>query len=513
MSVESKPDALKHKKVASNLVKLALGSQGLTDGPVHLHIHKGEVPNDFYRRLFKEADQRLKQLDAWSLTSELIKLGVNPVDMVIHSIHPSFPWRGGGTKFVPSVFFIGNLEPTRFYPDFSTKVEELDQLLRQTLDMESHPTPSEADHLGLPLKHPKARLFGFVMSGASPVPYMCFSPLMRECLEHWSAELQTAPREYQAGVVAYFHEFGLQLGNYAPEHPSINQDYRTRVSEFLLAMAKGICASGYSATPETLDANTSVHKEPVLSEILSKPQYQELCKLFVDARIWPCEARFLGELYDTPDEFAETLMLSGASQERAEQVLRGCLMTDIIFRKHDDLLAEFSHKVAALRRAFLDVGYNDIVGSQAMDALAVDIDLGEHFNALGYLRHEDMALGRAFCSRATSSRNQQVFPTDEYLARKVALAIALNQRELLSREMEDFFARKNGVNTELVRTDKCQLMILTSGLLDLKSLLRTHARLEKAIQIGIPADLVLNKPGFERASRAAERFLQRDLGL
>ena len=513
MSVESKPGALKQKRAASNLVKLALGAHELTDKPVHLRIAKGEVSTDFYLRLFKEADHRLKSVDSWSLTSELTKLGVNPVDMVIHSVQPLFPWRGGGTKFVPSVIFIGNVEPTRFYPEFLAKVGELDELLRQTLKIGSHPALADSDHLGLPLKHPKARLFGYVMSGASPVPYMCFSPLMRECLEHWSAELQSAPQEYQAGVVAYFHEFGLQLGNYAPEYPSINQDYRAKVSEFLLAMAKGICASGYSATPETLEANTSVHKEPVLSRILSKPQYQELCKLFVDSRIWPCEARFLGELYDTPDEFAETLMLSGASQERAEQVLRGCLMTDIIFRKHDNILAEFSHKVGALRQAFLDVGYHDIVRSQAMDAFAVDIDLGEHFNALGHMRHEDMALGRAFCSRVVAPRNDQVFPKDEYLERKVALAIALNQRELLKQEMEDFFTRKNGVNTELVRTDKCQLMILTSGLLDLKSLLRTRARLEKAIKVGIPPELILDQPGFEKASHAAERFLERDLGL
>lgn len=435
MSVESKSVAIKHKKMASNLVNLVLGVQGLTGEPVHLRIAKGEVSTDFYLRLFKEADQRLKTPDSWSLTSELVKLGVNPVDMVIHSIHPLFPWRGGGTKFVPSVIFIGNADPTSFYPHFLAEVGELDELLRHTLEIDSQPALAADDHLGLPLKHPKARLFGYVMSGSCPVPYMCFSPLMRECLEHWSAELQSAPQEYLAGVVAYFHGFGLQLVDYAPEHPSINQDYRTRVSEFLLTMAKGICASGYSESPDTLKPSNSVHKKPVLSRIMPKQQHQELCKLFVDAGIWPCEARFLGELYDTPEEFAETLMLSGASQERAEQVLRSCLITDIIYRPHEDILAEFSLKVEAMRQAFLGVGYHDIVGSQAMDAFAVDIELGEHFNALGYMRHEDMSLGMAFCSRIISPRNDPALPSHEYLERKVALAIALNQRELLRQEL------------------------------------------------------------------------------
>jgi hypothetical protein len=518
-----------YRTVALNLVKSSLDYTRGKDEPVY-QVFQRTPPTtaiDFYARLKKHATHRLidEKFNANQLMAEWVGLGVNPIDMVLPTLRMTHPYDGLGAMFVPGIEFDDEADPHSFYPQFLQEVTDLDALLERSLSCGSYPALNAENNLGLPLTHPKARLFAFMMAGDVSLPYLTHSALMQECLPFWFAELREADREYRQGASDFFMSFGDHLPKrYSkPDHPFC-EAYNQQLSGFLLAMSNGFSTVDLdfkfqnSLTVE-LTRENALKVEPgllrnrVLSNCLNDQQKQQFCSDILATRCYDMIKHVMQILYPIPELFAEVLRGNEVPEKQVQFILRHCLGSDVYFGYHTDKLTEMTLKVEALRHVLKDVGYQDIKGTWVLDGLALDLDLGEAFEARGYLRHEDMGLGKSFASfKKEGVHILQGRLINDFMKRKIDLAIRLNQKQTLIDAMEVFFGNKKSFQEDFT-TPESVLAILNSGCLDLPSILRNKGRFDKAMKLGLNAELVLDKPGFEKYSAKASDFLARDLGI
>lgn len=518
-----------YRTVALNLVKSSLDYKRHKDEPVYQVLQRTSPENaiDFYSRLSRHSTDRLlnEKFNSTQLMTEWVDLGVNPVDMVLPTLRMTHPYDGMGAMFVPGIEFEDDEDPHLFYPQFLQAVADMDVLLERSLTCGSYPAPGADAEQGLPLTDPKARLFAFMMAGDVSLPYLTHSPLMRACMPFWFAELREADRHYRQGASDFFLSFGDHLSKtYSnPEHP-FQEAYNQQLSGFLLAMTQGFSTVDLNFNAQrslpveltgdgTFNVGPGLLRDRILSSSLNDEQKCRFCSDIIATGCLDMIKHAMQILYPTPDLFAEVLRGNEVPEKEAQFILRHCLGADVYFGRHADRLEAIPLKVEALRHALKDVGYQDIKGTWVLDPLALDLDLGEAFDARGYLRHEDMGLGKTFANFKVEGlhviKGQML---DGFMQRKIDLAIRLNQKKTLIDAMEVFFGNKKSFQEDFV-SPQSVLAILSSGFLDLPSILRNKGRFDKAMKLGLNAELVLDQPGFEKFKNKEMDFLARDLGF
>ena len=172
-----------YRTVALNLVKSSLDYTRGKDELVYQVFQRTPpaTATDFYARLAVYANERFltEKFNSTKLMAEWVELGVNPIDMVLPTLRMTHPYDGFAAMFVPGIEFDDDADPHSFYPQFLQAVADMDTLLERSLTCGSYPAPGVDDKQGLPLTHPKARLFAFMMAGDVSLPYLTHSPLMR----------------------------------------------------------------------------------------------------------------------------------------------------------------------------------------------------------------------------------------------------------------------------------------------------------------------------------------------
>jgi len=518
-----------YRTVALNLVKSSLDYKRGKDEPVYQVLQRTPpgTAMEFYTRLSIHATDRFfkEKFNSTQLVTEWVDLGVNPVDMVLPTLRMTHPYDGMGAMFVPGIEFDDDADPHSFYPEFLQAVADMDSMLERSLACGSCPAPGQDPLQGLPLTHPKARLFAFMMAGEQSLPYLTHSLLMRDCLPFWFAELQGAKAEYRQGASTFFMSFGDHLSKTysSSEHPC-HEAYNQQLSGFLLAMTQGFSTVDLNFNAQrslpveltgdgTFNVGPGLLRDRILSSSLNDEQKCRFCSDIIATGSLDMIKHAMQILYPTPELFAEVLRGNEVPEKQAQFIVRHCLGADVYFGRHPDRLEAIPLKVEALRHALKDVGYQDIKGTWALDPLALDVDLGEVFDALGYLRHEDMGLGKTFANFKAEGRHvikgQMV---EGFMQRKIDLAIRMNQKQTLIDAMEVFFGNKKSFQEDFT-APQAVLAILHSGFLDLTTILRNKGRFDKAMKLGLNAELVLDQPGFEKYSAKASDFLARDLGI
>ena len=518
-----------YRTVALNLVKNSLDYKRGKDEPVYQVLQRTPpgTAMEFYTRLSIHATDRFfkEKFNSTQLVTEWVDLGVNPVDMVLPTLRMTNPYDGMGAMFVPGIEFEDDEDPHLFYPQFLRAVADMDVLLERSLTCGSYPAPGTDEEHGLPLADPKARLFAFIMAGDVSLPYLTHSPLMRACMPFWFAELREADRHYRLGASDFFLSFGDHLSKtYSnPEHP-FQEAYNQQLSGFLLAMTEGFSTvdldfKSQRSLPFELTGDgiyrvgPGLLRDRILSGSLNDEQKCRFCSDIIATGCHDMIKHAMQILYPIPELFAEVLRGNEVPEKQAQFILRHCLGSDVYFGRHTNKLEEISLQVEALRHALKGVGYQDIKGTWALDTLALDLDLGEAFEARGYLRHEDMGFGKTFAGFKAEGRHViKGRLVDGFMTRKIDLAIRLNQKQTLIDAMEVFFGNKKSFQEDFT-TPESVLAILNSGCLDLPSILRNKGRFDKAMKLGLNAELVLDQPGFEKFKNKEMDFLARDLGI
>lgn len=446
-----------------------------------------------------------KDIDPVRLINAMRDQHLNPLDIIVSLIKTQVPEDSLANRFFPAappnwpavddrqgIEFAGYLE----------HVQRLDRLLEPLLGLKTTIT-SPVD---LPLSTPEARLYALVSANEVNTPYLILSPLMKRCRASWFSDYKNTPEHYQTGARRLFLKSLIQ---YPLE--GVFDDVFEPARQYFLETAEL-----FSEHPQSDGASLEIHCLRLMDNLgierleFDTAQRRWLSLLMLKSGALEGGQQVLQSLFHAPDTFVECLVLSGCDDDKAQSLFRGCLLNHMIHtRAKLTNLPTLRATVDAYRETFIAHGYADIIRTKALDTLTFRLELCEAFDALGYLRHENMSLNNLFVGNFQGRNTKDMFGPDAVQERMMRSVITLGQRELAIDVIKHFFEARSHVNPNL-STPAAMKVLLESGYVDLGKVLRTPRRFKKAWEIGVDKQLLLNHPKLYHHHALA---LEVDLGL
>jgi hypothetical protein len=452
-----------------------------------------------------QAQMFSKEIDPVRLIKAMCDLHLNPLDIIVSLIKIQVPEDSLANRFFPAappnwpavddrqgIEFTGYLE----------QVQRLDRLLEPLLGLKTTIT-SPVD---LPFSTPEARLYALVSANEFNTPYLILSPLMQRCRAFWFHDYKNTPEHYQTGARRLFLNSLLQ---YPLE--GIFDDVLEPARQYFLDGAQL-----FSADPQSDGAGLDIHYLRLMDNLgIERLEFDTAQRRWLSLLVFKSGALEAGQqvlqsLFRAPDTFVECLVLSACDDDKAQSLFRGCLLNHMIrTRAQLATLPTLRATVDAYRETFIAHGYADIIKTKALDTLSYRLELCEAFDALGYLRHEEMSLNNLFVMDFQGRNTQDMFGADGVQERMMRSVITLGQRELVMDVIKHFFEGRSHVNPNL-STPAAMKVLLESGYVDIGKVLRTPKRFKKAWAMGVNQDLLLSHPKLYHHRALA---LEVDLGL
>jgi hypothetical protein len=490
----------------------------------------------------KVIDSSLSTLD---FSQYMRDKGLNPIDFILTNLRVTAPTVGTTSQFVPTLAIkqfngaphretislervsthmsIGSISPMTAEEAASrhidhARVHAQDSALHELLDC---PTFEGCEKVGLPLIDPRARLFAMIFGQPKNVGYLAVSPLMKDFREVWFQDLQTSRTDYQAGVNQQFLKV-LSLMNTTDLYDEI----LSPLKEWVLDMAEKLSTinvrhwplSGFThaesqkVTGSPIKEVKSYDFDAVTERLFSFDERVALAGLMAKAGSLKSTVTALLPLVEYPAIVVQVLREAEYSDEDARQVLKRCLaryLRDISLPKKWIAFGTLQPLIEMYRSAFADHGYQDIKGTDALDGLAIHLDVGEGFERMGYLRREEMGLVEEFAVFHNLRPEDDLQTTDQVLARKMALAIKLNQHQTIANAVDQCLMMQPASNRDLT-TRAAVLHALESGYQPTELLLDSPEKIHRALAMGIASSAIVDNP---KLKHHHEDVLGRDLGL
>jgi hypothetical protein len=216
-------------------------------------------------------------------------------------------------------------------------------------------------------------------------------------------------------------------------------------------------------------------------------------------------AKGLSGLLPAPGAFTGVLREADLTAQEAHHLLSLCLDSFTVTRAAVGPVQPLLDLISTYDVEFIQAGYGTICGSETIKGLYRHLELAEQLHEMGLLKGESNLVHSSFAYRYP---NDNLDDQASYVQRALDLAIKTGQKALLEHEVDHYLTQN-----KTSRFDKTQLVtILESGILDLKSVLRTPKRIEKAIDLGVDSELLLSVPGLMN-SRSRRSLVSRDFAL
>jgi hypothetical protein len=485
----------------------------------------------FYSRLKNEslfefcgelnAPQKLYVLE------ELIKRGINVIDWLLQSVQSPFFGLSQINQHAPGVRLevpSNRGDQPEAFARYQVCFDVLDTLWQKALlepcfapDLDNRrglPRVYSNQHLGVPLNDPRARLFAMVITDHENLTYVAHSPLMRHCMAHFFAELSGQQSSYPRHALVYFVEAFSSLpkdGVFEQSKPALLELYRE--------MAKGFARLEFAgeAVPElvapsltsSLMAQPGLRGEPLQ---MSREQHLEVATNILRTRVFQAAYPVMQVLFDDPDAFSTALAASESSEEMARMLFAHCLGVSLLAKGKAVNEYELMALIDQHRNALQARGYSEIKGTQAMDPLAINLDIAEIFMKAQYLRREEMHLGGLFCRFPYTSRQPMKGKVDPLTYGKTELASELKQIETLKQAALCFLNPLDNIsfNHDLVSAYTVQLLLVYKHVQPSELIDRPWI-FEKILKMGfMSAEQLLEDPAL---AQYAYIGLEQDLGL
>lgn len=433
--------------------------------------------------------------------------GVNVIDLLACSLHMDAPTYNDIQFFIPTVIF-DLVACKHSHQQYQKEVLELDSQFLRALQVPTFVIRTSRSS-GLSFADPKARLFAMVLGTDDSFPYLAHSPLMQACRQAWLLELKNDTSNYAPWtadkILMQFQRLPV------PEVEEAKAIYRN----FFLDIARGFSSFDFSDELSTKDfAGKRASRHELLG--FSLDDRLEMAASWLNTGAVEPSRECMRSLFEYPDQFAEALVQAHAPQELMQDVFSHALF-DYMYQMQDTVLYfqldyPSTHHFKSLlslidhhRSALIDAGYLDIKASTAVRALAINLDVAEAFESLGYLPCEDMQLGEWFCTDGLeqAQSGQQSVPL-----RKMHLAIRLGQTQLIKEAVDSVFWRRDAKGNGLAQKESV-VSLLESNWAGLADVLHSRAYFERALRY-VSADLLLRNSAFEQYVDSA---LENELGL
>lgn len=503
--------------VHSSISKRVLGPNGL------VYVHLLSLPKHAIENTAKSAFKlindgfenklRTKIYDSADIWFHLADLGVNPVDLLYPRTYRKFQCHMGGIPLVPTLFSQTDGDPGR--PAFDLEQARkngarCDQLVRRVLEL---PTIICASETAAPLKDPRARLFALFLTTENPLAICAYSTELTACFDAWVSELSGLDEEYKmCALVQIFRMLNALSGSTRSVH-ACPEAFLEAGKAVVDRVFEKICEVKVPAGMTDPYDDCSLNAYGSLFTYLGIPSQDrpEYCKKVASTGNDALTISIMDGLIRAPRLYVHTCQMIGLSGDAAVAYLGDNLSRAAWYNpKGYADIANATKLTDAYRDEFLAAGYPNPVGTQAFDFLAQNLESGEHFEQLDYIRREDHGRPGQFAKRIGEG-----FEGSDDLAvlkRKVDLAIKLNQRGMLRNELECYFKKNNNKskNRDLGKEESLKYLLLTR-FFDPGEILHNPLRRDKALSMGLSGrDLLPNDGGSLKIKAMA---LEYDLGL
>lgn len=530
------------------LLRKTLDDQGK---PIEWTREEQTAQSDAYCKLAERMPRQAvgdSSLSALDFSQYMRDKGLNPIDFILTSLRVTSPTVGVTAKFIPTLTInhfngvpakkglvlervsthttIGSVPSMTSEEMASRRIDHArvlaqDSALHELLDC---PTFEGCEKAGLPLKDPRARLFAMIFGQPRNIGYLAVSPLMQSFREVWFRELQATRTEYQAGVNQQFLKI-VGLIN----QPDLYDEILAPLKAWTMDMAEKLSAISVRHWPLSglgdaeIQGSVEVTGSPIkevknygfeaISELLfSFDERVVLAGLMAKSGHLKSTVTALLPLVEYPGIVAQVLREADFSDADARKVLKNCLASyvrEISSPKKWIAFGTLQPLIEMYRTAFAEHGFKDIKGTDALDGLAVHLDVGEGFERMGYLRHEEMSLGEEFAVFHNLTPEDDLQTSDQVRARKMALAIKLNQHQTIARAVDQCLMMQPANNRDLT-TRPAVLHALESGYQPIESLLDSPHKIQRALAMGVASSVIVESP---KLKHYHEDVLGRDLGL
>lgn len=461
----------------------------------------GAKQSVFEAQLLEELHARLKksEIDKFKLHEAFHDQGVNLAGLIGRSLSTDYPWSGKSEcqRYMPHFPGVQSLLETAI-EDPVVGFERLDQLFKRAVATSLEKDGAQADST-----RTKAQVFGAVLSSNHSLPYLCASMVMREYAGAWLETLAVGPDDYAVVCTSLLYR-RFQEATVQKPVESLN----TVVADGIMHYGR-LLSSHRLETPglTQFGANWDTIKRTAQIVGLST---ESCASLSVLAHRGGNHRRFLAtvdSVFDHPEVFADTLVECGLNDEEMLETFGYCLTSWVRLSVKDDV-ATAKALVDSHRDKLMERGYQDVFGTKALDPLAMNLELGEGFFEMGYLRCEDMNLQGQFAAYYESPADKENGVPVEVIRRKVGLAVKLGQRELLMRAADEMFSGHRPKNLDL-SSPPAVMCLLEHDMFKPSEILRTELRVQKAIEWGL-GKLICQDPALKKYTA---RAFTADLGV
>lgn len=462
----------------------------------------GAKPSIFQEQLLEELHARLKKskIDKFKLNEAFLDQGINLPGLIGRSLSKDYPWSGRSEchQYMPDNAGVQTYLETTAEEDPVVVFERLDGLFQRSLAVSMGKDGAQAD----PTKA-KAEIFAAVLSSSYSLPYLCVSSVMRDYAGAWLEVLAAGPDEHAMACTSLlykrFHEITLQKPV---------DSLRTVVAEGVMHYGRLLSTHRIQTTGQTkFGSDWDTMKGAAKLVGLTR---ESCVSLSVLAHLGGNRRRFhatVDAVFEHPDEFAKTLTDCTLSNEEMLDTVGYCLASWVRAGLNADVSSAKTF-VDAHRSELMKRGFQDIFGTKALDPLAMSLELGEGFSEKGYLRRENLNLNCRFATYYESTTGKGDEVPVEVIRRKVGLAIALGQNELLMQAADEMFSGHRPTNLDL-SSPVAVMCLLEHGIFKPSDILRTELRVQKAIEWGL-GKLICQDPALKKYTA---RAFTADLGV
>lgn len=461
----------------------------------------GTKQSVFEAQLLEELHARLKKskIDKFKLHEEFLDHGINLAGLIGRSLSTDYPW-------------IGTHECSKYMPDFpgvqsylETKVEDpvvefnrLDELFQRSVAVSTENDCAQGEP-----SRAKAGVFTAVLSSNESLPYLCDSSVMREYADAWLKVLAVGPDEHAVASTSLLYKRFEDITLQKPV-----ESLKTVVAEGIMHYGRLLSTHRIETTGQTQfgsDWDTIKRSAQIVGLTT-----ESCVSLSVLARRGGNFRRFLAtvdSVFEHPEEFANTLLECGLSNEEMLETVGYCMSSWVRLSPDQDV-STAKALVDSHRDKLMERGFQDVFGTKALDPLAMNLELGEGFMEMGYLRREDMSLKCRFAAYYESTTGKGDEVPVEVIRRKVGLAVNLGQREMLMRAADEMFSGHRPTNKDL-SSPVGVICLLEHGVFKPSEILRTELRVQKAIEWGL-GKLICQDPALKKYTA---RAFTTDLGV
>lgn len=461
----------------------------------------GAKQSGFEAQLLEELHARLKksEIDKFKLHQEFLDQGVNLAGLIGRSLSTDYPWSGTSEcqKYMPDYPGVQTYLETSVQ-DPTVGFEQLDELFQRSVAVVLEKAGEHADPI-----RAKAEIFAAVLSSTYSLPYLCVSMIMREYAGAWLEMLAAGDGEHAVACTSLLYKRIQDITLQKPLEP-----LNTVVAESIMHYGRLLSTHRIETTGWTQFGHDwdSIKRSAQIVGLST-----EACaSLSVLAHRGGNRSRFLAtvdSVFDQPDVFANTLQECGLSDEEMLETVGYCLTSWVRLSVKDDI-STAKALVDSHRDELMERGFQDVFGTKALDPLAMNLELGEGFEEMGYLRREDMNLKCRFAAYYESTTGIGDEVPVEVIRRKVGLAVNLGQRELLMQAADEMFSGHRPTNQDL-SSPVAVMCLLEHGVFKPSEILRTELRVQKAIEWGL-GKLICQDPALKKYTA---RAFTADLGV